>query len=182
MKELVIVVDSADNEVGSEEKFAVHANGLLHRAFSLFVFNSQGNLLLQQRNRNKYHTPGLWSNTCCSHPRPGETLDAAVRRRLLEEMGFCCDVKEIFSFRYELPLENTMIEHEYNHVFIGFHDGDPLPDPAEVEAWRWLSLAEVRAEAARRPHLFTPWFTLILHDYGNLFDKALTAGKAGKRK
>lgn len=181
MKELVVLVDRAGKELGCEEKMSAHVNGVLHRAFSIFVFNSLGELLVQRRNKNKYHTPGLWSNTCCSHPRPGEALSRAARRRLAEEMGFVCDVVEVFSFCYELRLENNMIEHEFNHVFIGFHDNDPVPDPAEVEDWRWRTIQALSADMKRSPDSFTPWFTLMIKDYNSFFAKALLGGGAGNR-
>lgn len=178
MKERVVLVDKAGNEIGCEDKIAVHVNGALHRAFSIFVFSSQGKLLIQQRNWSKYHTPGLWSNTCCSHPRPGEVLAQAVRRRLIEEMGFVCDLVEMFTCRYELMLDNNMIEHELNHVFIGCYDGDPLPDPAEVEDWRWQNMQDLSGEVSRSPDLFTPWFKLMMKDYDSLFAEALRGGGA----
>ena len=181
MEERVVLVDKVGNEIGNEDKMAAHVNGALHRAFSIFVFNSKGKLLIQQRNRSKYHTPRLWSNTCCSHPRPGEALAQAVPRRLAEEMGFVCDLAEMFSCRYELTLDNNMIEHELNHVFIGFYDGDPVPDPGEVEDWRWQTLQNLCGEVSRSPDSFTPWFKLIIKDYYSLFDKALRGGGAGNR-
>jgi isopentenyl-diphosphate delta-isomerase len=181
MKEQVVLVDKAGNEIGCADKISVHVNGTMHRAFSIFVFSSQGKLLIQQRNRSKYHTPGLWSNTCCSHPRPGEALAQAVQRRLAEEMGFVCDLAEIFSCSYELQLDNKMIEHELNHVFIGYYDGDPVPDPAEVEDWRWQTLQNLGGEVSRSPGSFTPWFKLIMQDYDSFLCKALRRGGLGNR-
>jgi len=181
MKERVVLVDKAGHEIGSEDKMSVHVTGALHRAFSIFVFSSQGKLLIQQRNGSKYHTPGLWSNTCCSHPRPGEALAGAVQRRLAEEMGFICELSELFTCRYELRLDNNMIEHELNHVFIGFYDGYPLPDPAEVEDWRWQALQDLCGEMNRSSAAFTPWFKLIIRDYGSFFYKALRRGSTGNK-
>lgn len=177
METQVILVDKTDHEIGCAEKQLAHVQGLLHRAFSLFVFNSRGELLIQQRNRHKYHTPGLWSNTCCSHPRPGEYLEAAVHRRLQEEMGFDCELKELFSCSYRLELDNGLIEHENNHVCIGFFDGEPWPDPAEVDDWRWQSLEHLATENDRSSPLFTPWFCLIIHNYkARLHDAINTFG------
>ena len=173
MEELVVLVDQADQVVGTGEKLLVHLRGDLHRAFSIFIFNSSGELLLQQRNREKYHTPGLWSNTCCSHPRPGEELGSAARRRLWEEMGFTCKLREIFSCYYKLQLDKNLIEHEHDHIFIGFFDGKPQPDPAEVANWRWLTLEKIYGEMKKSPSLFTPWFALIMQNYASQLYKAL---------
>lgn len=181
MRERVVLVDKAGNELGSEDKMAVHVKGALHRAFSIFVFNSGGELLIQQRNGGKYHTPDLWSNTCCSHPRPGEALAHAARRRLAEEMGFVCDLAEIFSCHYELQLAGKMIEHEFNHVFVGFYDGDPVPNPAEVQDWRWQTLQDLGGEVSRSADSFTPWFKLIMRDYDSFLYKAVRRGGAGNR-
>ncbi|MEA3546487.1 MAG: isopentenyl-diphosphate Delta-isomerase [Thermodesulfobacteriota bacterium] len=180
MKEQVVLVDQADNIIGREEKLLAHLQGDLHRAFSIFVFNSSGELLIQQRSKKKYHTPGLWSNTCCSHPRPGEELGIAVHRRLQEEMGFNCELLKIFSCYYKLKLDNNLIEHEHDHVFIGFFDGEPGPDPTEVENWQWLSMERIMEKMSNSPHLFTPWFTLIIHDYGSQIFNALSGPVTGK--
>ncbi|MGC8851384.1 MAG: isopentenyl-diphosphate Delta-isomerase, partial [Candidatus Micrarchaeia archaeon] len=138
--EQVILVDENDRELGVGEKMEVHRNGQLHRAFSIFVFNSDGKLLIHQRAKEKYHSGGLWTNTCCSHPRPGEKLDEAIHRRLVEEMGFDCPLKEVFSFVYQVKFENGLFEHELDHVYIGKFDGDPKPNPAEVMDWKWVDL------------------------------------------
>jgi len=124
-KELVVLVDENDNEIGVEEKINAHRKGLLHRAFSIFVFNSKNELLLQKRAADKYHSGGLWSNTCCSHPRPGENLKDAAHRRLQEEMGFDCSLREVFSFLYKKSFDNGLTEHELDHVFFGKFDGIP---------------------------------------------------------
>lgn len=164
----MILVDRADTEIGSEEKLRAHARGVLHRAFSVFVLNPRGEILLQRRAEEKYHTGGLWSNTCCGHPRPGEETGAAARRRLREEMGFDCALTCRFGFVYRAPLEDGLSEHEYDHVFLGRFDGVPEPDPAEVSAWRWVPVERVRRELAEAPETFTPWFRPafegLLHD------------------
>src|SRR4030042_2763439 len=126
--EKIILVDENDREIGTEEKLKTHEQGKLHRAFSIFVFNSKGELLLQRRAKGKYHSGGLWTNTCCSHPREGEKLEEAVHRRLKQEMGLDCPLKEAFSFIYKVRFENGLFEHELDHVFIGRVDGKPVPD------------------------------------------------------
>ncbi|MGB9577160.1 MAG: isopentenyl-diphosphate Delta-isomerase [Candidatus Micrarchaeia archaeon] len=156
--EQVILVDENDRELGVGEKMEVHRNGQLHRAFSIFVFNSDGKLLIHQRAKEKYHSGGLWTNTCCSHPRPGEKLDEAIHRRLVEEMGFDCPLKEVFSFVYQVKFENGLFEHELDHVYIGKFDGDPKPNPAEVMDWKWVDLRELRGDIKRNPDNYTYWF------------------------
>lgn len=156
--ERVVLVTSADVAVGIADKATAHRRGLLHRAFSVFVVNSSGEWLLQRRAFGKYHSAGLWSNTCCSHPRPGESVEAAAHRRLAEEMGFDCALRPAFAFLYRAELDNGMIEHEYDHVFTGTWNGQARPDPAEVGDWRWLDPSRIRAELARAPESFTYWF------------------------
>ena len=158
MLEYVVLVDDNGNEVGIGEKLRTHEEGKLHRAFSVFVFNSDGELLLQRRARTKYHSGGLWTNTCCSHPRPGEPRDQAAYRRLKEEMGFDCELREIFSFIYRTRLDNNLFEHEYDHVFIGIHDGDPTPNSEEVESWRWMALDVLKRDVQKNPEAYTYWF------------------------
>lgn len=161
LKEEVILVDKKDREIGKEEKIKVHREGKLHRCFSIFIFNSKGELLIQQRAKSKYHSALLWSNTCCSHPRPNEILIKAAKRRLKEEMGIECDLKEIFSFIYKAKVGN-LIEHEFNHVFFGNFDGDSISNPAEVENWQWISLKELKKDIRKNPKKYTPWFKIIL--------------------
>lgn len=153
----IILVDEKDREVGKGEKMKVHQEGLLHRAFSIFVFNSRGELLLQKRARGKYHSGGLWTNTCCSHPRAGEKLEDAIHRRLKEEMGFDCPLKEAFSFIYKVKFENGLYEHEYDHVFIGRCEVKPIPNPEEYEEWKWVSLEELKKDIKRSPEKYTYW-------------------------
>lgn len=160
MEELVILVDQDDRETGVMEKIQAHREALLHRAFSVFVFNSKGELMLQQRALGKYHSPGLWTNTCCSHPRPGEDSEAAAHRRLQEEMGFDCTLTKIFHFTYKAPFDNNLTEHEVDHVFVGFSDTLPVINPEEVESYRFATLDDITVEMAENPELFTVWFQI----------------------
>jgi isopentenyl-diphosphate Delta-isomerase len=158
MQEQVILVDDCDREIGVAEKLQAHLEASLHRAFSVFVFRDSGELLLQRRALAKYHSSGLWSNTCCGHPRPGElTLDAA-HRRLREEMGFDCELDECFSFIYQQAVGNGLIEFECDHVFVGRSQAVPEPSPEEVFEWRWQSTEDVRREIDKHPERFTRWF------------------------
>lgn len=161
--EQLIAVDADDRAIGTIEKMAAHREGVLHRAFSVFVLDDAGRVLLQRRARAKYHSGGLWSNTCCSHPRPGESVLGAAHRRLREEMGFDCPLETVFGFIYRAHLDHGLVEHEYDHVLIGRHAGDPTPDPAEVDEWKWETLANVRAALAAHPETFTVWFRTALH-------------------
>jgi isopentenyl-diphosphate delta-isomerase len=161
-EERVVLVDEHDREHGSATKLQAHVQGALHRAFSILVLNRRGEILLQRRAAAKYHSGGLWSNTCCGHPRPGEETSAAARRRLREEMGFECDLRRLFGFHYRVELAGGLSEHEYDHVFVGRHDGDPLPESKEVEAWRWARVDAVRREIAAAAERYTYWFPLIL--------------------
>ena len=159
--ERVILVDEADRELGVEEKLAAHRDGgRLHRAFSVFVFDDDGRLLLQRRADGKYHSAGLWSNTCCGHPRPGEEVTEAARRRLFEEMGFDCPLESRFSFEYKAELENGLTEHELDHVLVGRFAGTPSPDPSEVGAWRAASPSDIGTELAESPEAFSAWFPI----------------------
>lgn len=158
----VILVDEKDNVIGTEEKMKTHQEGKLHRAFSIFVFNSKGELLLQKRAKSKYHSGGLWTNTCCSHPRPEEHIEKAVHRRLKEEMGFDCELKEIFSFTYKAKLDNNLFEHEYDHVFIGNFDGEPNPNPEEVDDWKWVDLEELKKDIRENPDSYTYWLKISI--------------------
>lgn len=158
--EEVILVDEADRPVGVMEKIEAHRRALLHRAFSVFIFNSRGDMLLQQRASDKYHSGGLWTNACCSHPRPGEdTLEAAVRR-LFEELGFRTALEKAFSFTYRAEFGNGLTEHEFDHVFIGVDDQEPKPDRREVSDYRYQSMNDIEAALRDRPEEFTIWFRL----------------------
>lgn len=162
MKEEVILVNENDEVTGVAEKLATHSRGALHRAFSIFIFNSLGQLLLQKRTASKYHSKGLWSNTCCGHPRPGESTETASRRRLHEEMGFDCELRKVFEFTYYAELDDGLFEHEYDHVLVGQFDGDPNPSRDEVDAWRWVDLAALKLDMKESPEDFTCWFKLAL--------------------
>lgn len=157
----VILVDALDHPIGTMEKMEAHRRGLLHRAFSVFVFNHKKELLLQQRALEKYHSGGLWTNTCCSHPAPGETPETAGERRLHEEMGFSTPLEKRFAFEYRVELDNELTEHELDHVLIGRFDGDVIPNPEEVMAYRWVTIADLKRELAERPEDFTAWLKII---------------------
>ena len=163
MEEYVILVDPMDREIGTEEKLKAHRGGKLHRAFSVFVFNTSGELLLQKRSETKYHSGGLWTNTCCSHPRPGESHYCAARRRLNEEMGFDCELTGLFSFIYYAKLENNLFEHELDSVFVGRYDGQPVPNPDEVDDWKWMDVEKLKRDVGKNPGHYTYWFKLILN-------------------
>ncbi|CAN5288560.1 isopentenyl-diphosphate Delta-isomerase [soil metagenome] len=156
----VILVDKNDKPIGIMEKLEVHKRALLHRAFSVFIFNSKGEMLLQQRASGKYHNPGLWSNTCCSHPKPGELTGEAAKKRLSEEMGFTTELDKAFSFTYRAVFDNGLTEHEYDHVFIGEYNGAVKPDPQEVMNYRYTPLIRIKSELISNPENFTEWFKL----------------------
>lgn len=160
MEEFVILVDENDRETGVMEKMQAHVEAKLHRAFSVFIFNTSGELMLQQRAFSKYHSPGLWTNTCCSHPRPGEKTSDAAHRRLTEEMGFDCDFEEAFSFVYQASFENNLTEHEFDHVFIGTSDLIPGLNSVEVASFRFAGMEKLRTEMETEPEKFTVWFRI----------------------
>jgi len=163
MNEQVLLVDDKDNPIGVMEKMEAHRKGALHRAFSIFIFNSTGELLLQQRASDKYHSGGKWTNTCCSHPRPGEeTLDAATRR-LQEEMGMSCDLTYGFQFYYKAEFDNGLIEHEIDHVFFGLSDSIPVLNPSEVQNYQYKSLIDLKKDIQESPEKFTPWFKICFN-------------------
>ena len=164
MEEFVILVDEKDNQLGLMPKMEAHEKAVLHRAFSVFIFNSKGELMLQQRAAHKYHSPLLWTNTCCSHQRDGETNIEAGERRLVEEMGFKTNLKEIFSFVYKAPFDNGLTEHELDHVMVGYFDGLPEINPEEVASFKWMSLESVNADIKLHPNLYTAWFKIIFKE------------------
>jgi isopentenyl-diphosphate delta-isomerase len=161
--EQLILVDAEDRELGVGEKLQTHLEGALHRAFSIFVFDTEKRLLLQKRARTKYHSGGLWSNTACGHPRPGEATIAAAHRRLREEMGFDCELRQAFGFLYRKELDNRVVEHEYDHVFVGEFDGEPTPDATEVEAWCRLSMKQLRRNLRERPREYSYWLSVAVN-------------------
>lgn len=162
MEELLILVDEQDNEVGVMDKLSAHQKGVLHRAFSVFVFNERGELLLQQRADEKYHSAGLWSNTCCSHPYKGELIKTAINRRLREEMGMLCETDFAFSFIYQANLENGLSEHEFDHVYFGTTDLEPIIEQTEVKDWKYISLKDLAADIDANPQNYTAWLKICL--------------------
>jgi len=158
--EKVILVDETDQPIGVMEKMAAHRQAVLHRAFSVFIFNSSGEMLLQQRAREKYHSAGLWTNACCSHPRPGEDTREAAIRRLREELGFTTDLLKLFEFTYRTAYDNGLTEFEFDHVFVGTYDQEISPDRTEVSDYRYQSLPGIEADLASAPATFTSWFQL----------------------
>lgn len=160
----LILVDKTDTPIGVMEKLEAHKLGKLHRAVSVFLFDHKGRILLQKRAAGKYHSAGLWSNTCCSHPRPGEPVAAAAHRRLWEEMGMECDLKKIYSFTYRIEFENGLIENEYDHVFVGFTDANPTLNPDEAEAWEWLAISDLELKIKEHPEMYTYWLGVSLSD------------------
>jgi isopentenyl-diphosphate delta-isomerase len=160
MIEEVILVNENDSVVGYMEKMEAHRLGLLHRAFSVFVFNAKGELMLQKRAKSKYHSGGLWTNTCCSHPRSNETVVEAAKRRMQEEMGFVCEVEEKFSFVYKAKLDNELTEHEYDYVLFGNYNEAPKLNPEEAESYRFMSIEEVKKQITEHPQNYTEWFKI----------------------
>jgi isopentenyl-diphosphate delta-isomerase len=154
----IILVNEHDEEIGTMEKMEAHRKGLLHRAFSVFIRNDAGEILLQQRALDKYHSPGLWTNACCSHPFPGESVAAAAHRRLHEELGFDCALTELFSFTYRTEFDNGLTEHEFDHVLLGTYNGNIQPNPAEVADYRYLPVSRIMEEIENDPSSFTSWF------------------------
>ena len=164
----VILVDEFDQPIGTMEKMEAHVKAALHRAISVFIFNSKGEWLLQRRAIEKYHSRGLWTNTSCTHPAPGETSLEAAHRRLHEEMGLKTELCEVFSFKYIQELENNLTEHEYDHVFVGYSDELPVPNPDEVMDYKYISYQDLLQEVAESPEKFTAWFKMIYERVGNL--------------
>ncbi len=165
MEEQVILVNEQDEQIGLMEKIEAHEKALLHRAFSVFVMNDKGELMLQQRAAEKYHSPLLWANTCCSHQRNGETSLDAGKRRLFEEMGFVCDLKELFSFIYKAPFDNGLTEHELDHVMIGTYTKAPVINPDEVASYKWMTLEDVKQDMEMQPAIYTEWFKIIFDKF-----------------
>lgn len=162
MKEFVILVDEQDNEIGVMEKMQAHKEGVLHRAFSIFIFNSKNELLLQQRALSKYHSAGLWTNTCCSHPRPNETIKDAAARRLFEEMGLTSDLTIKTHFIYKSTFENGLTEHEFDYVLIGYTQAVPVINPEEVHNSKWKDIASIKKDLVENPQHYTAWFKIAI--------------------
>ena len=161
--EEVILVDELDNAIGTMEKMEAHRRGVLHRAFSILLFNSKGEILLQKRSPKKYHSGGLWTNTCCSHPLPGESMESATRRKLIQEMGIDLTPEFAYKFIYKTGLDHDLIEHELDHVFIGSFNGKPAINTDEVESWKYIDRISLKMEMQRYPERFTHWFKLIMN-------------------
>ena len=166
-EEKVILVDREDNPIGTMPKMEAHEKAVLHRAFSVFILNKNGELMLQQRALHKYHSPALWANTCCSHQRVGEHNLEAGTRRLEEEMGFSVPLEELFSFIYKAPFDNGLTEHELDHVMIGYFDGTPRINPDEVASWKWMSLTAIANDMILHPETYTVWFKIIFKRFFN---------------
>ncbi|TDO22541.1 isopentenyl-diphosphate Delta-isomerase [Pedobacter duraquae] len=176
MTEEVILVDQTDKQIGTMPKLEAHVLGKLHRAFSVFIFNGDGDLLLQQRALSKYHSAGKWTNTCCSHPRPGELTTVAAKRRLKEEMDMVCRLDPVFSFCYKAEVENGLKEYEYDHVYFGTSDMLPIPNPEEVADFRYISMEDLKLSLIEEPEMYTEWlkicFDQVIEHYEALFTKS----------
>lgn len=169
-QEYVILVNENDEPIGSMEKIEAHEKALLHRAFSVFILNDKNEIMLQQRAACKYHSPLLWTNTCCSHQRSGETNIEAGKRRLQEEMGFQVDLKELFSFIYKAPFDNGLTEHELDHVMIGYSNLQPKINKEEVEAWKWMSMEAIKQDMKDHPENYTAWFKIIFEKFNHFIE------------
>ncbi len=164
-EEQVILVNEKDEQIGLMPKMEAHEKALLHRAFSVFIFNDKNELMLQQRALTKYHSPGLWTNTCCSHQREGESNIQAGKRRLFEEMGFMVDLQESISFIYKAPFDNGLTEHEFDHIMIGSYNDEPIINFEEVASWKWMTLEAVKNDMLKNPELYTEWFKIIFDKF-----------------
>jgi len=170
-EELVVLVNENNEQIGLMPKLEAHEKALLHRAFSVFILNDKNELMLQQRAADKYHSPLLWANTCCSHQRENETNIEAGNRRLQEEMGFSAELKELFSFIYKAPFDNGLTEHELDHVMIGYYNGEPTINPDEVQAWKWMDIDEVRKDIQQNPDIYTAWFKIIFNEFYHFLEE-----------
>ncbi len=164
-EEQVILVNAADDPIGTMPKLEAHRKGLLHRAFSVFIINDKGEIMLQQRAAHKYHSPLLWTNTCCSHQRMGEGNIEAGRRRLFEEMGFTTELRELFSFVYKAPFDNGLTEHEFDHVMMGIYNNLPNINPKEVANWQWMHPEKIKTAIIKQPECYTVWFKIIFERF-----------------
>ncbi|MFD2744443.1 MULTISPECIES: isopentenyl-diphosphate Delta-isomerase [Sphingobacterium] len=175
----VVIVDRNDNSLGEMDKLLAHERGELHRAFSVFIFNHSGEMLIHQRAADKYHGGGLWTNACCSHPQLQEDLEQGALQRLQYEMGLVCPIRKLFSFIYHAHVENNLIEHEFDHVFVGYTDNNPIPNPTEVQSYRWISVDSLQEEILTFPDTFTYWFKSALDQVIEALEKSnlLTANR-----
>ncbi|MDR6967020.1 isopentenyl-diphosphate delta-isomerase [Flavobacterium arsenatis] len=164
-EEKVILVNEKDEQIGLMPKLEAHEKAVLHRAFSVFILNEKNEIMLQQRASQKYHSPLLWTNTCCSHQREGETNVQAGTRRLFEEMGFKTELKELFHFIYKAPFDNGLTEHELDHVMIGYYNEAPEINPEEVESWKWMCIEDVKSDMQLHPEIYTVWFKIIFDEF-----------------
>jgi len=166
----VILVDENDSEIGIMEKLEAHQKGLLHRAFSIFILNSKNEILLQKRANTKYHSPGLWSNTCCSHPQPNQSLISSAQLRLKDEMGMIAEIKPMFSFIYKVPFDNGLWEHEYDHVFIGISDDKPIINSNEVEDYKYVSIEWLNTDIEKNPENYTSWLKICFNKFISAYE------------
>ena len=164
-EEKVILVNENDEQIGLMPKLEAHEKAVLHRAFSVFVLNSKNEIMLQQRAHHKYHSPLLWTNTCCSHQRNGETNIKAGTRRLEEEMGFVTELRELFHFIYKAPFDNGLTEHELDHVMIGYYNEEPKVNDDEVASWKWMAIDDVKKDMQDKPEIYTVWFKIIFDEF-----------------
>ncbi|MAP99284.1 MAG: isopentenyl-diphosphate delta-isomerase [Flavobacteriaceae bacterium] len=170
-QENVVLVDSNNNKLGLMPKMEAHIKGVLHRAFSVIIFNNNGDIMLQKRARTKYHTPGLWSNTCCSHQRDNEDNITAGKRRLYEEMGFTTQLQNFDSFIYKVSFSNGLIEHEFDHILTGIYNGIPNLNKKEVDQWKWVSIDSLYHDINNNPDNYTAWFKIIINKYSESLKK-----------
>ena len=164
-EEQVILVNEKDEPIGLMNKMEAHEKAILHRAFSVFILNDNNEVMLQQRAQHKYHSPLLWTNTCCSHQRAGETNIQAGKRRLFEEIGFEVELKELFHFIYKAPFDNGLTEHELDHVMIGYSNNEPAINPEEVASWKWMKIEAIKDDMIQNPADYTVWFKIIFDEF-----------------
>ncbi|WP_395077822.1 isopentenyl-diphosphate Delta-isomerase [Flavobacterium sp.] len=170
-EEQVILVNRNDQQIGTMPKLEAHEKAILHRAFSVFVLNDNNEIMLQQRAHHKYHSPLLWTNTCCSHQRVGESNIEAGARRLEEEMGFKTELKELFHFIYKAPFDNGLTEHELDHVMIGYYNEEPKINTDEVESWKWMAIDAVKLDIQSNPNIYTIWFKIIFDEFYHFLEE-----------
>lgn len=171
-EEKVILVNEKDEQIGLMPKLEAHEKAVLHRAFSIFILNDKNQVMLQQRAAGKYHSPLLWTNTCCSHQREGETNIQAGNRRLMEEMGFTTELKELFHFIYKAPFDNGLTEHELDHVMIGYYNENPKINTEEAEDWKWMDIDAIKEDMAKNPAMYTAWFKIIFDEFYHFLENS----------